>query len=305
MLFSTVRPRNRRDCWYVRASPSRARARDGRVVTSSPNSSTRPAEGARSPAITLKSVVLPAPFGPRIARRSPGSTSSVTSRTAWRPPNRRPTPRRRSVGSACSAGAASVKRLLDRLLRDHAVLDDADLALPRQLGLHAFRLRAAGRRARALEEPVEGLVDVRHEADDVRSHGPVRTLDELERVLILDALAVAVEMQHAAVRHLECGLDAPRHCRLELRSDRAAGLVERLNECPRGVVVVVDEAVVSRQLRVVLLHDRPIGVRRLRLEARGGAEATDVRAGYLRRDHLVCPEEREEQVPVQLLGVQL
>src|SRR5207249_4436844 len=159
--------------------------------------------GARSPEMTLKSVVLPAQFGPRIARRSPGSTSSVTSRTAWRPPNRRPTPRRRSVGSACSAGAGSVKRLLDRLLRDHAVLDDADLALPRQLGLHTLGLRAPGRRARALEETVERLVDVRHEPDDVGSHCPVRALDELERVLILDALTVAVEMQHPAVRHLE------------------------------------------------------------------------------------------------------
>src|SRR5436190_18349586 len=291
MLFSTVRPRNRRDCWYVRASPSRARARDGRAVTSSPNSSTRPAEGARSPAITLKSVVLPAPFGPRIARRSPGSTSSVTSRTAWRPPNRRPTPRRRSVGSACSAGAASVKRLLDRLVRDHAVLDDPDLALPRQLGLDTLRLRAAGRRARALEKAVERLVDVRHEADDIRSHCPVRALDELERVLILDALAVAVQMKHPAVRHLERGLDAPRHCRLELRADRAAILVQSLNERPRGVVVVVDEAVVRRQLRVVLLHDRPVRVRRLGLQARGSAETAHVGACDLRRDDLVRTEE--------------
>src|SRR6266540_2721923 len=176
MLSSTVRPRNKRDCWYVRARPRRARARDGRVVTSSPNSSTFPAEGGRSPAITLKSVVLPAPLGPRIARRSPGITSRVTSRTASRPPNRRPTPRKRSVGSACSAGAASVKRLLDCLVRDHAVLDDADLALPRQLRLHTLRLRATRRWARALEEAVERLVDVRHEAADVRRHYPVLAL---------------------------------------------------------------------------------------------------------------------------------
>src|SRR6266545_4720267 len=291
MLFSTVRPRNRRDCWYVRARPSRARSRDGRVVTSSPNNSTCPAEGARSPAITLKSVVLPAPFGPRIARLSPGSTSSVTSRTAWRPPNRRPTPRRRSVGPACSAGAGSVKRLLDDLVRDHAVLDDADLALPRQLRLHTLRLRAAGRWARALEEPVERLVDVRHEADDVRSHGPVLALDELERVLILDALAVAVEMEHAAVRHLECGLEGPRHRRLELRAECTAVLVECLNERPRGVVV--------------LLHDRPVRVRRLGLQARRSAEAAHVGACDLRSDLLVCTEKREEQVPVELLRVQL
>src|SRR5947207_805145 len=177
MLFSTVRPRNRRDCWYVRASPSRARARDGRAVTSSPNSSTRPAEGAKSPQITLKSVVLPAPFGPRIARRSPGTISRSTSRTAWRPPNRRPTPRKRRVGSACSTAGASVKRLLDGGVRDHAVLDDADLALPRRRRLDARRLSPPGRRARGLEQAAERLVDVRDERDDVRSSRAVGLLD--------------------------------------------------------------------------------------------------------------------------------
>src|SRR6516164_9807158 len=44
-----------------------------------------------------------------MARRSPGATSRSTSRTASRPPKRRPTPRRRRVGSALSdVGTASV-----------------------------------------------------------------------------------------------------------------------------------------------------------------------------------------------------
>src|SRR5207249_998990 len=43
----------------------------------SPNS-TLPAEGGNSPLMMLNSVVLPAPFGPMIARRSPGSTENVT-----------------------------------------------------------------------------------------------------------------------------------------------------------------------------------------------------------------------------------
>src|SRR6266540_7281073 len=123
----------------------RARVRAGRAVTSRPKSSTVPDVAGKSPAITLKSVVFPAPFGPRIARRSPGTTSRSTSRTACKPPKRRPTPRKRRVGSACSAGAASVKPLLDDLLRDHAVLHDADLALPGQLRLLARRLRATWR----------------------------------------------------------------------------------------------------------------------------------------------------------------
>src|SRR5438128_4907907 len=152
MLSSTERPRKSRDCWYVRASPSRARRRAGSRVTFRPKSSILPDVGGMSPEMTLKSVVLPAPFGPRIARRSPGATSRSTSRTAWRPPKRRPTRRKRRVGSTCSAAGASVKRLLDELLRDDAVLDDLDLALPGRLQLRAGRLRPAGRRARLLEE---------------------------------------------------------------------------------------------------------------------------------------------------------
>ena len=64
----------------------------------------------RSPQMTLKSVVLPAPFGPRIARRSPWATSRSTSLTARRPPKRRPTPRRRRVGSAFSADGSVLRR---------------------------------------------------------------------------------------------------------------------------------------------------------------------------------------------------
>src|SRR5207247_10380495 len=114
---------------YERARPSFARCRAGVIVTSRPSISTVPDVAGKSPAITLKSVVLPAPFGPRIARRSPGATSRSTSRTAWRPPKRLPTPRKRRAGSALGVSSgASIKRvLLDDLVRDHAVLDDLDL----------------------------------------------------------------------------------------------------------------------------------------------------------------------------------
>src|SRR2546426_3232868 len=46
-----------------------------------------PASRGRSPVTRLKSVVLPAPFGPMIRRRSPGAISSETSSIAGRPPN--------------------------------------------------------------------------------------------------------------------------------------------------------------------------------------------------------------------------
>src|SRR6266536_1274525 len=279
MLSSTVSPRNARDCWYVRASPSRARVRAGRVVTSAPSSSTVPDVAAKSPAITLKSVVFPAPFGPRIARRSPGATSRSTSRTAWRPPKRRPTPRKRRVGSACSVAGASVKRLLDDLLRDDAVLDDLDLALPRRLHLHAGRLGATRRRARLLEETSERLGHVRHEAGKRDRRLPVRALDDLQRPLVLDRLAVCVEMDDAAAGDLVPGLDRPRQARLELGSDGTSGFGQALDQRPGRVVVVVDEAVgvvPAVEPREHLGYPAFIRLRGRRLQTGGRAEAADV-----------------------------
>src|SRR3954452_11521965 len=139
--------------------PSFARVRAGRSVISWPSNSIVPDEGGKSPEITLKSVVLPAPFGPRIARRSPRATSRSTSRTAWRPPNRRPIPRKRRIGSACSATAASVTLPLGGDLR---VLCLAD---PRQAPFHARREGASRRRRGRGEGATERLVDVRDVAD--------------------------------------------------------------------------------------------------------------------------------------------
>ena len=52
-----------------------------------PNSWTEPLSGVSSPVIRLNSVVLPAPFGPMISRRSPGSTLRLTLLVTCRPPN--------------------------------------------------------------------------------------------------------------------------------------------------------------------------------------------------------------------------
>src|SRR5437868_543626 len=46
----------------------------------------RAGEGRKIPVTMLKSVVLPAPLGPMIARRSPGATARLTSASAVRPP---------------------------------------------------------------------------------------------------------------------------------------------------------------------------------------------------------------------------
>src|SRR2546428_14075008 len=51
------------------------------------NSVTAPRSGFSSPVMRLKSVVLPAPFGPMISRRSPGSTVRLTPEVTRSPPN--------------------------------------------------------------------------------------------------------------------------------------------------------------------------------------------------------------------------
>ena len=85
-LSSTVSLGNRLVIWNVRAMPSAVRRWLGQAVTSWPNSSTCPDDAGKIPVIRLNSVVLPAPFGPMMALRSPGMILRVTSRTACRPP---------------------------------------------------------------------------------------------------------------------------------------------------------------------------------------------------------------------------
>ena len=55
-------------------------------MTSWPSNTMRPDVGVKNPLIRLKKVVLPAPFGPMIARNSPGSTVIEISLTAIRLP---------------------------------------------------------------------------------------------------------------------------------------------------------------------------------------------------------------------------
>ena len=58
---------------------------DSAEMSSSP-SLIAPEVGAKKPLMRLKNVVLPAPFGPMIARSSPGSIASETPSTAIRLP---------------------------------------------------------------------------------------------------------------------------------------------------------------------------------------------------------------------------
>src|SRR5438132_1281924 len=72
----------------------------------------RPRDGSISPDSMLKSVVLPAPFGPMIAFRSPARAVIETRSTAVKPPKSlpRPSTQSRESGrvSAAAAGAAAV-----------------------------------------------------------------------------------------------------------------------------------------------------------------------------------------------------
>src|SRR4029077_13319133 len=70
---------------------------------SSPKKRIVPEEGGKSPVMQLNSVVLPAPFEPRTARRSPGRTVIVTSINAASAPNIRVTPRSSSAAPVPTA----------------------------------------------------------------------------------------------------------------------------------------------------------------------------------------------------------
>src|SRR6187200_1169883 len=166
--------------------------------------------------------------------------------TARSPPKRRPTPRKRRVGSALSTDdAASVTDLLDGLVRDDAVLHDLDLPLPRELLLDAGRVVAARRRLAGTEVPSEGLVDVRDVTRDCRRHGSgTSCLRDLELVLVLDRLTAAVELQNAVVGDLEARPERAGQRPLQSRADPPARLVQTLDERPGGVPVVVEEPVV-------------------------------------------------------------
>ena len=73
-----------------------------------PSHRTSPRSGSRKPLRTLKSVVLPAPFGPMMPRISPARTSKLTSDSAWRPRNALEIPRTSMSAEPGTAGAVVV-----------------------------------------------------------------------------------------------------------------------------------------------------------------------------------------------------
>src|SRR5262249_54574629 len=96
-----------------------------------------PAVGCRLPAIRLKAVLLPQPFGPIRPRISPSRTSKDTSLTARNPPKRLQSPSTASIGDYMSylvqlhSSARVDGRLRQRQRRilraDHTRIDDRDV----------------------------------------------------------------------------------------------------------------------------------------------------------------------------------
>src|SRR5512146_3142651 len=116
--------------------PSRQSCAALRPVTSSPRKRTVPALGRRKPDRTLRSVVLPAPFGPTMPTASRGSRLKSTSSSTTSAPNRFriPAAERTAMPSAgCTAvvGSAVVRLQFraDRHLLVVDVLDDHTLKL--------------------------------------------------------------------------------------------------------------------------------------------------------------------------------
>ena len=108
--------------WYERAMPFCEMPSGGSVVMSSPLNRMRPEVGCNTPVRQLKKVLLPAPFGPMIARISPRLTSKFTLLSAVRPPKRIVSPSVRSTEAvspprpvSAGADATGVMTVTERL----------------------------------------------------------------------------------------------------------------------------------------------------------------------------------------------
>ena len=120
----------------------------------------RPLVGGKSPEITLNSVVLPAPFGPRIARRSPGVDLEIDVANGVQAAEA-PADPPQAEGRLGALGVLRFRCCARHLLLDDAVHDGLLVAAPRKRALHAGRLRAARRGLLRPERAAERLVHVR------------------------------------------------------------------------------------------------------------------------------------------------
>src|SRR6202158_508568 len=178
--------------------------------------------------MTLKSGVFPAPFGPRMARRSPGLTARVTSATARSPPNRRPTPLKWRIGAADSAlGGAAFTPLC--VIDSLAEADGGFVSNPGRWGLLGAGRVGSMRRWRGLaEEYTRRLVHLRDLKDgvDTGDLAACRRSGDLDDPVVEDRLAGGVETD-LAVRTVDYGRGQRCLKRLLATGDVAVDLRER------------------------------------------------------------------------------
>src|SRR5436309_1245090 len=110
MFWNTVSRGKMLVRWNDRAILSRQISCGGKPVISRPFSVTDPASGRRCPVMRLKTVVLPAPFGPMIAQMDPLPTVRSTPATAWKPSNAFRTPRTSSTPGSSEPAAEAAQR---------------------------------------------------------------------------------------------------------------------------------------------------------------------------------------------------
>src|SRR5262249_45038732 len=126
--------------WNVRAMPIRLMLYGLRPLIRRPSNVTEPAVGLKTPVITLKQVVFPAPFGPMRPRISPSNNLKLTWSSATTPPKRSVTSSK-SSSTRCSdermaSGIASGNDIDRRLLSPVVQLAGASTAGQQALRTH-------------------------------------------------------------------------------------------------------------------------------------------------------------------------
>src|SRR5215470_13927725 len=114
--------------WNVREIPRRQRRLEGSAEMSSPLHTTWPVLGRITPEIRWKKLVFPAPFGPMMARSSPGSTATLTRSTARSAPNERESARVSRIGGMSPRVSGRSASSLDEGLHsaDHSAWHEDD-----------------------------------------------------------------------------------------------------------------------------------------------------------------------------------
>src|SRR3972149_5139295 len=192
-----------------RPRPRRQTRWGGRPVISRPARNTAPASGRRWPVTRLKSVVLPAPFGPMIAAISPRARARLTPATARKPSNALWPPRPSSTPEPQEAPAPGVERA-DEPAGEREQQHDQDRAEHERPGL------GVGRDLLVQHEQHEradgGPVEVAHAAEDRHDEdlGGLRPVDEVgEHAAVEDAEEPAREAREGAGEHEGEPLPAP------------------------------------------------------------------------------------------------